>query len=105
LRFQKNEERFNLLLSSFEDNLKQLAKIELHPKLSSESRKTLLDCVPEKQLRQWAPKCQKELEMFKEKLQQGIELVFSIQKAVESENITSLSIKYVSYVFSIGRKY
>jgi hypothetical protein len=92
LRFQKNEERFNLLLSSFEDDLKQLAKIELHPKLSSESRKTLLDCVPEKQLRQWAPKCQRELEMFKEKLQQGIELANSIRKAVESENIPSPSI-------------
>jgi hypothetical protein len=61
----------------------------LHQKLRSSSKHTLLDCVPERQLRQWVPKCSKELDMFKERLQQGIELSKSIEKAVANENISS----------------
>lgn len=83
----------------------RLSTIELHPKLKTPSKQTLLDCVPEKQLRQWVPKCQRELEMFGDKLQQGIDLMNTIEKSVERENMNSPIVKYVLCLFEYHSYY
>lgn len=47
-----------LVLDSCGDDLAKLGSVALHPVLASHSRATLLDCVPQRELADWATKCQ-----------------------------------------------
>lgn len=76
-------------------NQNQLKTKELHPKLKTSSRQTLLDCVPEKQLRLFAPKCGKELESFENRVSAGFKFAEEIEKSVNIEKNLQNIVEYV----------
>lgn len=59
----------------------------LEANLQTETKKTLYDCVPEKQLRMWFPKSQKEFEIFCQKVDQSSKEFEELNLNFQKENL------------------
>ncbi|RLN56522.1 hypothetical protein BBJ28_00016740 [Nothophytophthora sp. Chile5] len=56
--FQAASDKHVRLLSQFDSYLATLATVELHPALTTDTRKTLFDCIPVDKEREWAVQCE-----------------------------------------------
>lgn len=56
-QYERQQKQHSDLLVNFERDLERLRACKLHPRLRTESRKTLLDCVRESSLRERAEQC------------------------------------------------
>eukprot|EP00761_Pharyngomonas_kirbyi_P008610 gb/GECH01008622.1/.p1 GENE.gb/GECH01008622.1/~~gb/GECH01008622.1/.p1 ORF type:complete len:935 (+),score=252.70 gb/GECH01008622.1/:1-2805(+) len=68
-KFEKANSKHEEILNDFDSDVKSLKKIKLHSSLLSESKSTLYDCIPEKQLREWALKLERDNNDLKTKTQ------------------------------------
>jgi hypothetical protein len=91
-KYENQVEYFEKLSDHFEGDIEKLKEKELHPSLVRENRKFLVDYIPEVQLRQWVPKCMKELELFKARVEKTRDIVNILQKEVTQEkNLNPIS--------------
>ncbi|TDH65909.1 hypothetical protein CCR75_001330 [Bremia lactucae] len=58
MEFQTTKSKHERLLSEFEQYVEALATVKLHPALTTDTRKTLYDCIPVQKEREWAVQCE-----------------------------------------------
>eukprot|EP01083_Nonionella_stella_P075034 203725_1 len=92
--FEKQEQQHRSLLDSFETNLEELRKHELHVALVTHTRSTLLDCVKEGSFRKWAGECEAHHQQLSEKVSELKLLEESIQTEVENEGQISCPVDF-----------
>jgi hypothetical protein len=91
-KYETQVEYFEKLSENFEEDIEKLKEKELHPSLVRENRKYLVDYIPESQLRQWVPKCMRELELFKSRVEKTRDIVNVLQNEVTQEkNLNPIS--------------
>jgi hypothetical protein len=91
-KYQIQCKSFEDLLETHEKDLEYLKEKELHPLLQTETRKTLLDCIPEKQVKLWVPKCTKELEVFQTKVDSSLIQFEEIEKGKKFTHSSKIKI-------------
>jgi len=67
-KFREQQVRQAKFLAGFDDSLQRLCRVHLHPKLKSEERSSLIDCVPVNRLKRWASECTHSQELLQSKL-------------------------------------
>eukprot|EP01080_Neovahlkampfia_damariscottae_P005006 gene5006-8604_t len=88
-RYESQLQHFENLSNSFDDDIKKLQEKELHFLLQRENRKYLIDFIPVNQLRLWVPKCMKELELFKTRVDRANESIEKLTNDVMKERNTN----------------
>ncbi|EGG16478.1 hypothetical protein DFA_09016 [Cavenderia fasciculata] len=83
--YKKQAPGFESLLLSFETDLNRLKQVKLHESLRYPNRQTLLDCIPENEIRKWSEQCKREYETLKSKLGELGYQIDSIMENVDSE--------------------
>eukprot|EP01133_Synstelium_polycarpum_P001176 gene1176-1352_t len=92
--FRKQSHNFEGLLFSFDTDLNRLKQTKLHESLRGPNRKTLLDCVPELEIRKWSEQCKREFESLKSKISDLGQQIEIIKDTVDSEFRKPLDINF-----------
>jgi len=83
--FKKQRKKHDDMLNSFESDLQALKIVQLHPELKTPQRETMLDCVPERDLRRWHTQCQSDHEQLCQRVDEREKLFGEIENGVEQE--------------------
>ncbi|GAM17553.1 hypothetical protein SAMD00019534_007280 [Acytostelium subglobosum LB1] len=81
--FRKQSPHFESLLRSFDSDLYRLKQIKLHDALRTSTRVTLLDCVPEVEIRKWSEQCRREYDILKSRVMELGSQIDAIKDSIE----------------------
>ncbi|GAM22404.1 hypothetical protein SAMD00019534_055790 [Acytostelium subglobosum LB1] len=91
--FKKQSPHFESLLLSFDSDLQRLKQVKLHDALKTTTKSTLLDCIPELEMRKWSDQCKREFEILKGKIMELGSQIDSIRDSVDMKRPLEINIK------------
>jgi len=83
--YKPQSEQQDILLGSFEENMRKLGETRIHTGLTSSGANTLLDVVPELKLRKWAEECGNQYSQLKSRVSDLEKQYRGTRDAIESE--------------------
>ncbi|EFA84461.1 hypothetical protein PPL_02494 [Heterostelium album PN500] len=92
--FKKQSPNFESLLMSFEYDMNRLKQTKLHDSLRTPSTTTLLDCIPELEIRKWSEQCKREYDNLKGKILEIGSQIDSIRDSVDYELKKTIDINF-----------
>jgi len=92
--FKKQRKKQDDMLNSFESDLQALKTVQLHPELKTPQRETMLDCVPERQLRRWHDQCHRDHEHLCQRVDEQEKVFCEVEKRIEQETKSSTDLDF-----------
>ncbi|GBG59457.1 hypothetical protein CBR_g38482 [Chara braunii] len=99
--YERQHKHHTDLLNNFEKEMVRLRACELHPDLQADGRRTLLDCVKEGEIRQWAADCAAKNNQFNAKVADLSALFAELRRSVQELEATPLDVDVRQLAFKI----